>query len=234
MNHDAHILIVDDDENNRFMLVQRLRQLNFQRISEADGGEAALAFIRASAPDLVLLDVMMPGTDGVNVLEVLRQEDRLSNLPVLMVSAHDSIDIAARCIELGAEDYLTKPIQVPLLRARVEAVLERRRLRAVELAFLTHFEPDTGLPNRRALLERVDRLLAVGVRFALVVVACRDHDSIALGAGEADAGQILHVLNRRIQASHLPTDFVAHVGDGMLAWLLPDGRPDHLLLHDVE
>lgn len=236
MNHDAHILIVDDDENNRFMLVQRLRQLGFQQTSEADGGDAALALIRERAPDLVLLDVMMPGTDGVNVLEVLRREGRLGDLPVLMVSAHDSIDVAARCIELGAEDYLTKPIQVAMLRARVMAVLERRRLREVERAFLTHFDIDTGLPNRHALLERVDRLLAGGGRFALVAVICREHGTMASAAGDADAdaSQCLQMLNRRIQGSPLPTDIVAHVGNGTLAWLLPHAGPDHLLLDEVE
>jgi EAL domain-containing protein (putative c-di-GMP-specific phosphodiesterase class I)/DNA-binding response OmpR family regulator len=234
VNGDVHILVVDDDENNRFMLSQRLRQLGFQWITEVANGEAALAHVRRAPVDLVLLDVMMPGIDGISVLQALRQEGRLSELPVLMVSAHDSLEIAARCIELGAEDYLTKPIQVPMLRARVAAILEKRRLRAVERSFLTHFDPDTHLPNRHALLERVDGLLACGRRFALVAVTRRDHGSIALGVGENDASQYLRALSDRMLGSELHTDIVARVGDDTLAWLLPDVQPDHLLLRDVE
>ncbi len=234
MSHDAHILVVDDDENNRFMLIQRLRHLGFRQIIEADGGAAALTHIRRNAPDLVLLDVMMPGIDGIHVLQTLREEGRLSDLPVLMVSAHDSIDVAVRCIELGAEDYLPKPVEVLMLQARIAAVLEKRRLRAVEREFLTHFDPETHLPNRHALLERVERMLAGDRHFALVAVTRRDHSNIALSAGEDDARRRLRALNDRILGSNLSTDIVAHVGDGTLAWLIPDVQVDHILLHDVE
>lgn len=234
MNVDVQILVVDDDESNRFMLSQRLRQLGFPHVIEVASGEAALAYVRRATPDLVLLDVMMPGIDGVQVLQALRKEGRLSELPVLMVSAHDDLEVAARCIELGAEDYLAKPIQVPMLRARVAAVLEKRRLRAVERSFLTHFDPDTHLPNRHALLERVDAMIACGRRFALVVVARRDHGSIALGVSESDASMRLRALSDRILGSEMRTDIVARIGDDTLAWLLPDVQPDHLLLRDVE
>lgn len=234
MNSDAHILVVDDNENNRFMLHQHLRRLGFRQISEAGDGALALSLIRETKPDLVLLDVIMPDTDGINVLEVLRGEGRLGDLPVVMVSAHDNLEIVVRCIELGAEDYLTKPIQMQMLRARIQAILEKRRLRTIELEFLTHFDPDTHLPNRHALLERIDRMLAAGRRFALVALTCRDHGSIALSAGEEDASARLRSLNDRIQASTLPNDIVARVGDGTLAWLLPDVQPDHLLLRAVE
>lgn len=234
MNCDAHILVVDDNENNRFMLLQHLRRLGFGRISEAADGEQALSLIHETRPDLVLLDVIMPDMDGIAVLEALRREGRLGDLPVLMVSAHDHLDIVVRCIELGAEDYLTKPVRTQMLRARIMAILEKRRLRMIELEFLTHFDPDTHLPNRHALLERIDRLLDAGRRFALVALTCRNHENIALGASEEDASARLRSLNRRIQNSQLPTDIVARVADGTLAWLLPDVLPDHLLLHRVE
>jgi diguanylate cyclase len=231
---DAHILVVDDNENNRFMLRQHLQRLGFQRITEADDGARALEIIRESKPDLVLLDVIMPDTDGISVLESLRRDGALADVPVVMVSAHDNLEIVVRCIELGAEDYLTKPIRMQMLRARINAILEKRRLRAIEMEFLTHFDPDTHLPNRHALLERIDRLLAAERRFALVALTCRDHGSIALGAGEDDASARLRRLNDRIQQSRLPTDIVARVADGTLAWLLPDVHPDHLLLRGVE
>lgn len=234
MTPDAHILVVDDNENNRFMLRQHLQRLGFQQITEADDGARALAIIRESKPDLVLLDVIMPDTDGISVLESLRRDGALADVPVVMVSAHDNLEIVVRCIELGAEDYLTKPIRMQMLRARINAILEKRRLRAIEMEFLTHFDPDTHLPNRHALLERIDRLLAAERRFALVALTCRDHGSIALGVGEDDASARLRRLNDRIQQSRLPTDIVARVADGTLAWLLPDVQPDHLLLRGVE
>ena len=230
VNIDAHILVVDDNENNRFMLLQHLRRLGFRQITEASDGAVALDIIHESSPDLVLLDVIMPDTDGINVLETLRREGRLADLPVVMVSAHDNMDIVVRCIELGAEDYLTKPIQMQMLRARISAILEKRRLRQIEMEFLTHFDPETHLPNRHALLERIDRMLASARRFALVAVTRRDQGSIALGASEDDTGARLRALNDVIQSSHFCTDIVARVGDGTLAWLLPDVQPDHLLL----
>ena len=234
MNIDAHILVVDDNENNRFVLLQHLRRLGFQNVSEADDGAVALRLIARAIPDLILLDVVMPDVDGIAVLEAMRSGGHLGTIPVLMVSAHDDIDTVVRCIELGAEDYLTKPIRMPLLRARIGAILEKRRLRKLELEFLTHFDRDTHLPNRHALLERVQRLIDGGRRFALVVLSCRNHGNIALGTSEHDASEKLRALNERIQGSRLVTDIVACVGDGTLAWLLPDVGPDHLLLRDVE
>jgi EAL domain-containing protein (putative c-di-GMP-specific phosphodiesterase class I)/DNA-binding response OmpR family regulator len=234
LNSDAHILVVDDNENNRFMLLQHLRKLGFRRISEAGDGSVALQLIADAVPDLILLDVVMPNIDGIAVLEAIRSGGHLAAIPVIMVSALDDIDIAVRCIELGAEDYLTKPIQMQVLRARIATVLEKRRLRELELEFLTHLDPDTRLPNRQALLERVTRLLVARRHFALVVLSCRNHDSIALGASERDASQRLRALNDRIQSSRLTTDIVACVGDGTLAWLLPDVQADHLLLREVE
>lgn len=234
MNCDAHILVVDDNENNRFMLLQHLRRLGFRRITEAPDGERALSVIHDSRPDIVLLDVIMPDMDGIAVLQALRREGQLGDLPVLMISAHDHLDIVVRCIELGAEDYLTKPVRTQMLRARLMAILEKRRLRTIELEFLTHFDPETRLPNRHALLERINRLLDAGRAFALVALTCRNHESVALGASEEDASALLRAINRRIQSSQLPTDIVARVGDGTLAWLLPDVQPDHLLLHGVE
>lgn len=234
MNSDAHILVVDDNENNRFVLIQHLRRLGFRHLSQAETGQGALEIIRESRPDLVLLDVIMPDIDGIQVLEALQREGNLAGIPVIMVSAHDTLEIVVRCIELGAEDYLTKPIQMQMLRARIMALLEKRRLRAIELEYLTHFDPETRLPNRQALLGRIQRLMAAERRFALVAITCRDHGSIALSASEDDATARLRALHDRIQASELPTDIVARVGDGTLAWLLPDVSPGHLLLRGVE
>ncbi|WP_333681186.1 EAL domain-containing response regulator [Dyella sp.] len=234
MSPDARILIVDDDENSRFMLRKRLKQLGFQHVSEARDGEIGLAEALRQPPDIMLLDVMMPGSDGVSVLRAMRADDQLRDISVLMISAHDTLEMAAQCIELGAEDYLAKPVLMPLLRARISAVLERRRLRAVEHTFLSHFDAQTQLPNRAALLERTERIMAAGRSLALVAVACNNHANIALGTDELQAAALLRRLAAHVQAKWEQVDTVARVAENMLGWLVPDVLPDQQLILEVQ
>jgi sigma-B regulation protein RsbU (phosphoserine phosphatase) len=121
--------VVDDNPTNCDLLVRRLRRMGLDRIDVANDGDEALDRLRAARYDLVLLDVMMPRVDGHAVLAALREEGQLPELPVLMVSAADEMEGVIRCIELGAQDYLTKPINAPLLEARVRATIERKLLR---------------------------------------------------------------------------------------------------------
>ena len=123
------MLVVDDVEMNRDVLAARLRTLGYDDITMAANGQEALDLIQARSFDLVLLDVMMPVMNGYQVLERLRAEGRLADLPVVMVSAATELDSVVRCIEMGAEDYLPKPINATLLRARLSATLEKKRLR---------------------------------------------------------------------------------------------------------
>ncbi|HKT29598.1 EAL domain-containing response regulator [Dyella sp.] len=234
MSPDARILIVDDDENSRFMLRKRLKQLGFQHVSEARDGEIGLAEALRQPPDIMLLDVMMPGSDGLSVLRAMRADDQLRDISVLMISAHDTLEMAAQCIELGAEDYLAKPVLMPLLRARISAVLERRRLRAVEHTFLSHFDAQTELPNRAALLERTERIMAAGRSLALVAVACNNHANIALGTDELQAAALLRRLAAHVQAKWEQVDTVARVAENMLGWLVPDVLPDQQLILEVQ
>jgi class 3 adenylate cyclase len=120
------ILAVDDTPNNLSLLTELLRDA--YRIRIATNGARALELATASPPDLILLDVMMPGLNGYEVLERIRADSRLRHIPVIMISAVDEIDSVIRCIELGAEDYLPKPFNPTLLRARIGASLERKRL----------------------------------------------------------------------------------------------------------
>lgn len=123
------LLIVDDNEDNRYTLTRRLQREGYTNLTSATGGQEALDLLQSRAFDLVLLDVMMPGLNGYEVLERMRADDRLRHIPVIMISALDEIDSVIRCIELGAEDYLSKPFNPTLLRARVGASLEKKRLR---------------------------------------------------------------------------------------------------------
>ena len=136
------LLVVDDNEDNRYTLILRLELEGYQDIATADDGQAALELLRTQPFDLVLLDVMMPNVDGYQVLEQLRAEGRLHNLPVIMISALNELDSVVRCIELGAVDYLSKPFDPVLLKARVGASLEKKRLRDAVRDHLARIEEE--------------------------------------------------------------------------------------------
>ncbi len=125
----SRILVVDDVAENRDLLLRRLKRMQLTDTVEAGDGREALALIRQDNFDLVLLDVMMPEMSGIEVLRALREEGRLADMPVVMISAASEIEKVVECIELGAEDYLPKPFNPALLAARVRAALERRHLR---------------------------------------------------------------------------------------------------------
>lgn len=120
------ILAVDDTPTNLSLLAELLGDR--YRVRVATNGAKALELASVNPPDLILLDVMMPGLNGFEVLERIRADARLRHIPVIMISAVDEIDSVIRCIELGAEDYLPKPFNPTLLRARIGASLERKRL----------------------------------------------------------------------------------------------------------
>ena len=124
----GRILVVDDNAPNREMLGRRLEREGHQ-VELAESGAKALDLLREGPIDLVLLDVMMPEMDGYEVLRRLKADPVSSAIPVLMISALDELDSVVRCIELGAEDYLPKPFEPVLLRARIGACLEKKRLR---------------------------------------------------------------------------------------------------------
>jgi phosphoserine phosphatase RsbU/P len=129
MNSNAALLIVDDNEDNRYTLTRRLNREGYQNLTAAKNGREALECLQATPFDLVLLDVMMPDINGYEVLERVKANSALSDVPIIMISALDEIDSVIRCIELGAEDYLNKPFNPVLLRARVGALLEKKHLR---------------------------------------------------------------------------------------------------------
>jgi phosphoserine phosphatase RsbU/P len=125
----AAVLVVDDVPENRDLLVRRLKRLGIDEIEQAANGIEALAAIERRNFDLVLLDIMMPELDGFGVLERLKANGRVNDLPVVVISALNEIEPVVRCIELGAEDFIFKPFNPTLLRARVTATLEKKALR---------------------------------------------------------------------------------------------------------
>ena len=133
------VLVVDDDEGNREVLGRRLQRLGYGVVEACDGVEA-LERMAGDGIDLVLLDVMMPRLDGFAVLARHHDDPAIRDIPVIMISALDDMASVVRCIEAGAEDYLTKPFDPVLLKARIGACLEKKRLRDNERALLARVE----------------------------------------------------------------------------------------------
>ena len=124
----GHLLVVDDNKVNRLLLGRGLEQQG-HTVAFAENGVHALAMLRSESFDLVLLDIQMPQMDGYQVLEQITSDLHLRDIPVIMTTATEELDSVVRCIEMGAEDYLTKPVNPVLLRARISASLEKKRLR---------------------------------------------------------------------------------------------------------
>ncbi|HKI86809.1 MAG TPA: SpoIIE family protein phosphatase [Thermoanaerobaculia bacterium] len=143
------LLVVDDDPRNRDMLSRRLARKGFD-VSESPDGESALAFLAEHPIDLVLLDVMMPGMNGLEVLSELRKEHSLADLPVIMATAKSESEDIVEALKLGANDYVTKPIDFAVALARIETQLSLRR--AIER--IRNLEADLAEKNRN--LERAN------------------------------------------------------------------------------
>jgi len=127
----ASVLVVDDDDANRDILARQLQRLGFSVVTAQDGADA-LARVETQPFDILLIDFMMPGMDGLDVLQALKEDPATQDIPVIMISALDELSGVMHCIERGAEDYLFKPFEPVLLSARISAALERTRLRALE------------------------------------------------------------------------------------------------------
>ncbi|MEW6302478.1 MAG: SpoIIE family protein phosphatase [Verrucomicrobiota bacterium] len=132
-SHTPRLLVVDDDAMNSAVLQSRLTGQSYD-VATAPGGAAALEMLRAEKFDLVLLDIVMPGMDGYCVLKELKADERLREIPVIMISGLDDLNSVAQCIEIGADDYLPKPYKPVLLHARINACLEKKQLREQEQA----------------------------------------------------------------------------------------------------
>jgi len=134
----GHLLVVDDNKVNRLLLSRSLEQQGHS-VETAENGRQALEMLRSKPFDLVLLDIQMPEIDGYEVLSQLTSDLHLRDIAVIMTSALDELDSVVKCIEMGAEDYLTKPVNPVLLRARIGASLEKKRLRDQQRELIRKF-----------------------------------------------------------------------------------------------
>ena len=150
----GRILVVDDNQDNIEIIATRLRYRGYE-ILEAGDGEQALALVREAAPDLILLDVMLPDIDGYEISRRIKGADDLPFIPIILVTARDSTQDKVAGLDAGADDYLTKPINFPELEARVRSMLRIKRLqdeleeKNKELERLSISDGLTGLFNHR-------------------------------------------------------------------------------------
>ncbi|MCB2101954.1 MAG: adenylate/guanylate cyclase domain-containing response regulator [Rhodobacterales bacterium] len=152
MKEALSILVVDDEPFGRNLLVRHLVNEGFTKVETADNGRQALDILAKEPYDLVLLDVEMPELDGISVLSEMKSDMRLRDSSVIMISGVDETDRVAECIQLGAEDYLSKPFNAVLLEARIGACLDRRRHRERE---------KSQMEQLRMQKRRADQLLNV-------------------------------------------------------------------------
>ena len=236
----AKILAVDDDPMNRDMLSRRLEKLGYE-VTDASTGREALQKLKDGNFDLVLLDILMPDLDGFQTLEFMKADPRLRHIPVIMLTALDDVASTVRCIEAGAEDYVPKPFNPTLLRARITASLEKKRLRDQEQAFLAQLQIERSKSERlllnvlpKAIAERlkggqrtiVDSFIDSTVLFADIVGFTR----IASRQSPHRTVQLLNELFSGFDriAEQRELEKVKTIGDAyMLASGVPVMRPDH-------
>jgi class 3 adenylate cyclase/CheY-like chemotaxis protein len=146
------VLVVDDDSFSRSLARSHLADLGYVNILIAETGKKALDILRTTKVDLMLLDMMMPDMSGLDVLREIKSDLALHGTPIIVISGENDLDTVVTAIELGAEDYLSKPVNAGMLGARLRNVLERLRLRAFE---------QSSIEALRAEKRRADALLDV-------------------------------------------------------------------------
>ena len=184
----GYLLVVDDNKVNRILLARGLEG-DGHKVETAENGKQALDKLRGDAFDLVLLDIEMPEMNGYQVLETCLQDSELRDIPIIMTSSLDEIDSVVKCVELGAEDYLNKPVNPILLRARVNASLEKKRLRDEQRKLFRTF----------ATKEIADELLktgfSLGGKFVNASVMFADIRSFTTIGEKQDPTDTIELLN---------------------------------------
>ncbi len=202
----AQVLIADDVEMNRDLLARRVRRLGHEVLMAEDGVQA-LAVLRARPVDVLLLDIMMPRMNGYEVLEAIAADDQLRQVPVIMISAVDDKESIARCIELGAEDYLPKPFEPLILQARLGASLARKRLREREQLYQKSLERELEIGREIQAHFLPDRLPTLpGYEFAARLRSARMvsgdfYDLFPLGGGREVVAAVGDVCDKGVGAA---------------------------------
>ncbi len=221
----GRILVVDDIESNRDLLSRRLKAEGHS-VVVAEGGRQALALLETEDVDLVLLDLMMPDLNGLEVLTRMKADTHLHDVPVIMISALDEMDSMIRCIEMGAEDYLPKPFNPVLLKARISACLEKKHWHDRERLYLDRLEEEKERYERLLLnilpQQIVERLnegeTIIADRFEAATVLFGDLVKFTELSSQMQPGPLVQHLNRLfsefdVLADELGVEKIKMIGD---------------------
>jgi len=235
--------VVDDNSTNRDLLRRRLMHERHE-VVEACTGREALSILDQDRFDLILLDLLMPDMNGIEVLEQLKLDERWHSIPVIMISGLSETDAVIRCIEAGADDYLPKPCDHVLLRARIGSCLERKRWHDREREYVAQLK--TEKERSEALLRNilpspvVMRLNAgetpIADRFESVSILFADIVEFTPRAALMTPSQLVDRLNRVFSqfdmlALRLGVEKIKTIGDAYMAAAgLPEPHPDHTAL----
>ena len=238
----SRILVVDDNASNRDLLSRRLQRQG-HTVLQAEDGAAALATVEKEALDLVLLDLMMPGISGYDVLASLKGDPRFRDIPVIMISALSELDSIVRCIEAGADDYLAKPFDPTLLRARVGSSLEKKHLRDREREMVEALRVEKER-SENLLLNILPKAIVTRLNGGETIIADQRSDVTILFAdligftklsSRLAAADLVGLLNGLFSefdrlALNLGVEKIKTIGDAyMVAGGLPEPRADHAL-----
>jgi len=207
---DASILVGDDEDAMRSVLLLMLRSLGYANLAEASNGQDALDVLRQREFDLLITDLQMPEMDGFALLAAIKDDPFLRHLPTIVASGINQLEAVARCIEMGAEDFLPKPVNSTILRARVNSSLERKRLRDLDRLRLMQLQHEKQLlemekeKSERLLLNILPQPIAdrlkqgerhIADRFAEVTVLFADIVDFSTLANETDPEDLVTLLN---------------------------------------
>ncbi len=238
----GRILVADDDPRNRELL-RRCLECEGHQVVEAGNGREVLGLLEDQTCDLVLLDVMMPEMDGFETLERMKRQPQWGSLPVIMISALDELQGVVRCIQMGADDYLPKPFNPVLLRARLGASLDKKWLRdrehrktqeleqalrlleqaQAQLAVQASQDALTGLANRRSVKAQLESLSACETPWSVIYLDLNGFKKINDTYGHQAGDDLLKQVGDRLRMAFRSTDIVGRWGGDEFVALLDAG-----------
>ena len=242
------VLVVDDSRTLRKLLIRELNLVGITNIQEATDGAEAVERVRAEPFDLMLLDMEMPELDGLDVLRLIKSDPVLSYLPVIVISGGEQFSKTVECIQIGAEDYLPKPFDPILLRARVYSSLEKKRLRDIDRERIVELQTEKELlhveqlKTEKLMLNILPKPIADRLKKGEKNIAGSYPESTVLFSdlvgftkmsSEKTAGQLVELLNSLFtkfdqRAEHLGLEKIKTIGDAYMAvGGIPIPRADH-------
>jgi adenylate cyclase len=246
--HLMNVLVVDDSRTLRMLLIRELNAIGIVKITEAVNGQDAMNKIQAEQFDLMLIDMEMPELDGLEVLKLVKADALLRYLPVIVISGADQFDKTVECIQVGAEDYLPKPFNPVLLRARVFSSLEKKRLRDIDQGRIVELQREKELLNLEQM--KSDKLMLnilpkpiadrlkrgesnIAGNYPEVTVLFSDLVGFTKMSSQKSAGDLVKLLNDLFsrfdrRAENLGLEKIKTIGDAYMAvGGLPIPRSDH-------